>query len=188
MSGGKDGSLIFFDVGTGQPLLPIKQVGWTVFMAQAADGLQFVTVAQDKSSGSSLALQMAARHTERQRETGRDRNTETETGRRRETVCVCVCVCASRSLSLCSAHLGLLFPPFAHQLLPPLATGPALHLNIFNIFHDHKSDMVMAMTLASPATAVKFAPDGESLYVGARSGIVTVHSIATFQVKGEGGE
>ena len=48
--------------------------------------------------------------------------------------------------------------------------------------------MVMAMTLASPATAVKFAPDGESLYVGARSGIVTVHSIATFQVKGEGGE
>eukprot|EP00043_Microstomoeca_roanoka_P008232 m.79420 g.79420 ORF g.79420 m.79420 type:complete len:1567 (-) comp14156_c1_seq5:209-4909(-) len=109
LSGGKDGQLFFYDVNTGQPVLTIRNVGWTVWMAQAADSSQFITASQEKSS------------------------------------------------------------------------GPVLHLNVFNIFHDHSSDMIMTLRMSAPVTALCFSRDGEKMFSGAKTGVVHGHDVTTFQ-------
>lgn len=62
------------------------------------------------------------------------------------------------------------------------ASGPVRNLNIFNIFNDRSSEMVMSLNLGAAINSVQFSPCGEYVVCGTKNKSVSVYDITRSKV------
>lgn len=63
------------------------------------------------------------------------------------------------------------------------ASGPVRTVNIFNIFNDRSSEMVMSINLGAAVTCLQFSPCGEYVVCGTKNKVIYVYDINRFKVR-----